>query len=131
MGGTRDGLRVGRAADCAQSDQNDRMAALFAAHNQALLRFLNCRLKSMQEAMEVAQEAYVRMLQLDTSDGIGYLRAYLFKIAANLAADRLKSVARRERIDKLEILRRRSPTRTFPGNPNCGATGDRCDPEIT
>jgi RNA polymerase sigma factor (sigma-70 family) len=80
------------------------MAALFAAHNQALLRFLNYRLKSMQEAMEVAQEAYVRMLQLDTSDGIGYLRAYLFKIAANLAADRLKSVARRERIDKLEFF---------------------------
>ena len=99
-----DGLCVGRPVDRPRSDQNGRMAALFAAHNQALLRFLNCRLKSMQEAMDVAQEAYVRMLQLETSDGIGYLRAYLFKIAANLAADRLKSVARRNRIDKLEFF---------------------------
>ena len=102
--GIRDGLRVGRTADCARSEHNGRIAALFAAHNRALLRFLNCRLKSMPEAMEVAQEAYVRLLQLDTSDGIGYLRAFLFKTAANLAADRLKSVARRERIDKLEFF---------------------------
>jgi RNA polymerase sigma-70 factor (ECF subfamily) len=85
-------------------DEGARIAELFEAHNRALLRFLTCRLRSAEEAKEVAQEAYVRMLQLDAPGGIGYLRAFLFKTAANLAADRLKSAARRERIDQLRFF---------------------------
>jgi RNA polymerase sigma factor (sigma-70 family) len=85
-------------------DYSSRVAELFEEHNRALMRFLTCRLKSAQEAKEVAQEAYVRLLQLDEPGGIGYLRAFLFKTAANLAADRLKSAARRGRIDKLEFF---------------------------
>jgi RNA polymerase sigma-70 factor (ECF subfamily) len=87
----------------APREHSARIAELFAAHNRALLRFLTCRLQSSQEAKEIAQEAYVRLLRLDSSDGIGYLRAFLFKTAANLAADRLKSAARRERIDRLDF----------------------------
>jgi RNA polymerase sigma-70 factor (ECF subfamily) len=63
------------------------------------MRFLTCHLCSAQEAQEVAQEAYVRMLQLDALSGVSYLRPFLFKTAANLATDRLKSAARRGRID--------------------------------
>ncbi|MBL8269848.1 RNA polymerase sigma factor [Steroidobacter sp.] len=81
-----------------------RLAELFAAHNRALMRFLVCRLRSPQEAEEVAQEAYVRMLQLDRPDGVSYLQAFLFKTAANLAADRLKSSARRGRLDGLDFF---------------------------
>ncbi len=88
----------------APADAGTRIAALFEAHNRTLLRFLNCRLRSPQEAKEVAQEAYVRLLQLDSPGGIGYLRAFLFKTAANLAVDRLKSARRRERIDQLEFF---------------------------
>jgi len=80
---------------------SEQIAELFSAHNGALVRFLTCRLKSSHEAREVAQEAYVRMLQLDAPDGISYLQAFLFKTAANLAADRLKSQARRQRIDQI------------------------------
>ncbi len=85
-------------------ETGERITALFEAHNRALLRFLTCRLRSTQEAREVAQEAYVRLLQLDSPSGIGYLRAFLFKTAANLAADRLKSASRRGRIDRLEFF---------------------------
>src|SRR5262249_36574170 len=85
-------------------DDAGRVASLFAAHNEALLRFLICRLRSAHEAREVAQEAYVRLLQLDTPDGVGYLRAYLFKTAANLATDRLRSTARRARVEQLEFF---------------------------
>lgn len=88
----------------ASVDYPGRIAELFEEHNRALMRFLACRLKSSHEAKEVAQEAYVRLLQLDAPGGIGYLRAFLFKTAANLAADRLKSAARRERIDKLDFF---------------------------
>lgn len=63
---------------------------LFRDHNQRLLRFLTARLSNHQEAREIAQEAYVRLLQLDQSQAIGFLRAFLFKTAANLATDRLR-----------------------------------------
>jgi RNA polymerase sigma-70 factor (ECF subfamily) len=86
------------------AQDNSRVASLFEAHNKALLRFLTCRLHSAHEAREVAQEAYVRLLQLDAPEGVGYLRAYLFKTAANLATDRLRSTARRARVDQLETF---------------------------
>jgi RNA polymerase sigma-70 factor (ECF subfamily) len=61
---------------------------LFREHNEALVRFLLPRLRSYQEAREVAQEAYVRLLSLDEPGAVSYLRAFLFKTAANLAVDR-------------------------------------------
>lgn len=86
------------------SDDHRRVAGLFESHNKALLRFLTCRLRSAHEAREIAQEAYVRLLQLDEPGSVGYLRAYLFKTAANLAADRMKSAARRSRADQLRFF---------------------------
>ena len=67
------------------------IAGLFRDHNAALLRFAAAKLGSEQEARDVAQEAYVRLLQLDRPETIGYLRAFLFKITANLAMDRLRA----------------------------------------
>lgn len=70
---------------------------LFQEHNRVLVNFLTARLQSEAEAREVAQEAYVRLLQLDQLDAVSFLRAYLFRIAANLATDRLRARAVRER----------------------------------
>ncbi|HEV7714663.1 MAG TPA: RNA polymerase sigma factor, partial [Steroidobacteraceae bacterium] len=53
------------------------------------LAFLMTRL-SEPEAREVAQESYARLLRLDQPEALGFLRAYLFKTAANLAIDRLR-----------------------------------------
>jgi RNA polymerase sigma factor (sigma-70 family) len=67
------------------------VARLFREHNDALVSLLALRLRSQHDAKEVAQEAYVRLLQLDRSDGaISLLRSYLFRIASNLAIDRLR-----------------------------------------
>jgi RNA polymerase sigma-70 factor (ECF subfamily) len=85
-------------------ERSKRIEDLFEAHNNALIRFLTYKLKSPQEAKEVAQEAYVRILQLDSADGVSHLQAFLFKTAANLAADRIKTGVRRERIDRLEFF---------------------------
>lgn len=63
---------------------------LFRQHNDKLVSFLNARLRSEAEANEVAQESYVRMLELDRPGMVSFQRAYLFKIAANLAVDRLR-----------------------------------------
>lgn len=90
-------------ADPAQADSTDldalaagapeRMeliARLFREQNEALIRFLALRLRSQQEAKEVAQEAYVRLLKLDQPGAVSFLRAFLFKTAANLAVDRIR-----------------------------------------
>jgi len=69
--------------------RNSALAELFVAHNKELLSFLMTRLGEA-EAREVAQEAYARLLRLDQSETSSFLRAYLFKIAANLSIDRLR-----------------------------------------
>ncbi len=73
----------------ADADQHA-VSQLFREHNRVLVGYLTARLRSEQEAKEVAQEAYVRVLQLQEPRSPGLLRAYLFKIANNLAIDRLR-----------------------------------------
>jgi RNA polymerase sigma-70 factor (ECF subfamily) len=63
---------------------------LFREHNAELVRFLRLKLQNDAEAREIAQEAYVRLLQLQNTGAVSFLRAYLFKIAANLAVDRIR-----------------------------------------
>jgi RNA polymerase sigma factor (sigma-70 family) len=66
------------------------LSELFESHNRALVSFLMARLGNEGDAREVAQEAYVRMLQLERPGAVSFLRAYLFKTAANLALDRIR-----------------------------------------
>jgi RNA polymerase sigma factor (sigma-70 family) len=73
-----------------------RISRLFSEHNESLIHFLATRLRSVQEAKEVAQEAYVRLLSLEDSGAVSFLRAFLFKTAANLAVDRIRSRNRQQ-----------------------------------
>ena len=77
---------------------------LFREHNAALFRFIAAKVGSEQEAREIAQEAYVHLLQLDHPEAISYLRAFLFKTAANLAVDRLRQRGRRGHISSMANL---------------------------
>ncbi len=95
-GGMSNG-RSGRGSsdDAATAEQNSQrhselITRLFREHNQALVRFLALRVRSQQEAREIAQEAYVRLLKLDQPGAVSFLRALLFKIAANLAVDHIR-----------------------------------------
>ncbi len=63
---------------------------LFREHNRSLVNFLRSRLRSEQEAHDVAQEAYVKLLQLHQPGAVSFLRGYLFRIAANLSVDRAR-----------------------------------------
>jgi RNA polymerase sigma-70 factor (ECF subfamily) len=83
------------AQEGSAESRRQRIERLYSDHNRTLVRFINARLHNEQEAREVAQEAYVRLLNLDEPDAVSYLRAFLFRIAANLASDRLKQKARR------------------------------------
>lgn len=74
---------------------------LFREHNAALLRFIAAKIGSEQEAREIAQEAYVHLLQLDQRAAVSFLRAFLFKTAANLAVDRLRQRGRRSHLTSM------------------------------
>lgn len=81
-----------------------KVGALFEEHNAALIRFLSARLPSEEEAREIAQEAYVKLLGLDEPDAINHFRAYLFRVARNLAADRLQQRHRRRELRNLALV---------------------------
>lgn len=80
------------------------VAELFREHNRTLISFLAARLNSEQDAHEVAQEAYVRLLQLDRPNAISFLRSYLFRTAANLATDRLRQRRVRGTTESIELF---------------------------
>jgi RNA polymerase sigma-70 factor (ECF subfamily) len=104
-------------------DQAESRAAvverLFREHNEALIRFVRGRVGSHNEAREIAQEAYVRLLSLDQPGAVSYLRAFLFKTAANIAIDRRR---RHQNFDKVaggplftELAENRTPERQLSG----------------
>lgn len=67
---------------------------LFERHNDQLVSYLQTMLRSRDEAYEVAQEAYVRLLRLNSPGTVSFPRALLFRSARNLAIDRLRRHAR-------------------------------------
>lgn len=76
-----------------RESRTDSIEQLFRRHHQTLHRFLTIRLNSPQEADEIAQEAYVRLLQLGAqqTQAVSFLRSFLYKTAQNLAIDRLRT----------------------------------------
>jgi RNA polymerase sigma factor (sigma-70 family) len=95
----------------------DTVSRLFREHNRALVGYLRARLRCENEAKEVAQEAYVRLLQLHQPGTPSLLRAYLFKTATNLAIDRLRRRAVRDRAQNIEIFDEVMPPRNTAQSP--------------
>ena len=93
--------------DRSSAFSGSRVEALFREHNETLVRFLRGRLPSETDAREAAQEAYVRLLQLEEPAQPSFLRAYLFKVASNVATDLLRrkhARLRREQADDDQIF---------------------------
>ena len=86
------------------------LEALFREHNEALLRLLIARLGSPEDAKEVAQEAYARLLKLGQQKVVSYERALLFRIAQNAATDRLRRKSRSQPHYSFELFERDDPT---------------------
>lgn len=77
---------------------------LFVEHNAALLKFISAKVGSQQEALEITQEAYVHLLRLQQREPVSYMRAFLFKTAANLAVDRLRQRGRRTQVTSMAAV---------------------------
>lgn len=63
---------------------------LFRDHGKSLRRFLVRRLGNEAEAEEIAQEALLRLHQLDDHAELDDARAFLFQVASNMAIDQLR-----------------------------------------
>jgi RNA polymerase sigma factor (sigma-70 family) len=80
----------GGVAPAAEQIGGVQAAELVRNLNKTLIRSLQLRLGSYEDAREVAQEAYARLLNLGNDQVVSFQRALLFKIAQNLATDLLR-----------------------------------------
>jgi RNA polymerase sigma factor (sigma-70 family) len=68
--------------------------AVIRHHHASVLRYLRRRGASYEDACDLAQEAYVRLLKYEGASDIESPPAMLFRIAGNVAADHLRAIAR-------------------------------------
>jgi RNA polymerase sigma factor (sigma-70 family) len=94
--------------------RSERLARLFREQHRPLVAYLTSRLRSAQEAREVAQEAFVRLLQLPQAGSAARLvRGYLFRTAKHLAIDRLRHQA----VQRAALLRELSTASPEAADP--------------
>ena len=98
-------IAVGIEDTACVSDTVENLAVL---HRAELLRILRARLKSEQDAEDLAQEAWARLLRYEGHHSRDELRRMLFRIANNLLTDhwrwsRLRSAGTHLPIDELEV----------------------------
>jgi RNA polymerase sigma-70 factor (ECF subfamily) len=60
------------------------VGAAFEQYHAGLHRFLMQRLRSTQNAQDLAQETYLRLLRVDNHELVRKPQAYLYRIASNL-----------------------------------------------
>ncbi len=62
---------------------------MYSAFRPTLLRYLTTRLGNPEDAQDIAQEGYLRLLRVNDLDAIEKLEGYLFRIVTNLANEHL------------------------------------------
>lgn len=77
------------------------LAEVARQHHAPLLRFLTQRTGSVEEAKEIAQDAYVKVLAVDRQGSIASLGSYLWRSALNLMTDRGRRRVVRERFARV------------------------------
>jgi len=63
---------------------------LVREHSSALVRFLTRRMKSREDAEDIAQAAYLKLYTLDDLDHLSNAKAFLFQVAANMSIDQIR-----------------------------------------
>jgi len=71
------------------------LSETFLQHEQDLFRFLLRRLKCSLTAQDLTNELFVKISTQDKTPDIRNPKAYLFRMAANLATDHQRSVHNR------------------------------------
>jgi RNA polymerase sigma factor (sigma-70 family) len=74
---------------------------LVKEQSSALVRFLTRRMKSREDAEDIAQAAYLRLYTLDDLGRLSNAKAFLFQVAANMSIDQLRpEVLNKNYLDK-------------------------------
>lgn len=73
------------------------IASLFYQYREELIRRLIGMVKSRETAADLVQDAYLRLLRVGDQDVVEQPRAFLYKIATNLAIDHLRKEKHRGR----------------------------------
>jgi len=80
-----------------KQDHSQALAEISRNHQAALVRFLTVRTGSVEDAKEIVQEAFAKILALDQPGTISLPAGYLWRTAVNLAMDRKRQRALDER----------------------------------
>ena len=78
------------------------VADMYVTQATSLVNFLAARFRDSEAALEVAQEAWIRLMRHDNPEGLENARAFLFQTANNLAIDRVRRNAVEERFELAE-----------------------------
>lgn len=70
------------------------LSSFFLQHQKDLMQFLTYKVQCAETATDLTQETYLRLVRHRKVDTIENMRAYLFRIANNLALDHLRSRTR-------------------------------------
>ena len=86
------------AAQAAPRDAHaQKMAELFREEYPKLVHYMVARTGSWPEARDVAAQAFAQVLEMRAPDTISFLKAYVYRVARNLATDRARAGAIRTR----------------------------------
>jgi RNA polymerase sigma factor (sigma-70 family) len=93
----------------ARQQQEVSIQELIRHHHASLLRFLRRRLSVVDDADDIAQETYIRMMKYEGSREIASPSAMLYRVAVNVANDHGRTAqvrwsARRCDIDDVQIV---------------------------
>lgn len=92
-----------------------RVERLIRKYGPTLVNFLSKRLKSREDAEDIAQSTFLRLYTMDNPDQVDNPRAFLFQVAANMSVDQLRRQSRMNSYLDLEHSR--------AGDEHSAATG--------
>jgi RNA polymerase sigma factor (sigma-70 family) len=85
----------------ARDAHTQRIAELFREEYPKLVHYMVARTGSWPEARDVAAQAFAQVLEMRAPDTISFLKAYVYRVARNLATDRARAGAIRTRLNKI------------------------------
>lgn len=92
------------------------LATAYGAFLPTLLRYLTLRVGDAQDAQDIAQEGYLRLLRVKDTESIENLEGYLFRVVTNLANEHLYKKGRcLEALDLDTLIERGGDGDAFAG----------------
>lgn len=104
-------------------EHKNALEELFQSHGPGLVRFLSRKMKSPEDAEDIAQNAFIRVQRVANSGELDNLKAYLYQTASNLAIDQLRREKLHNNYVNLETNKHLYSDESSP------SMSDHCTPE--